>query len=91
MLIIALLYAGKMSSYVTGSPLSKYLWDRKVPTSYLAKQIEVNQAIPQPRKENIKYQIEHEALKSQPLELSIAKALNSHHAPSLADLASNSM
>jgi hypothetical protein len=38
MLIIALLYAGKMSSYVTGSPLSKYLWDRKVPTSYLAKQ-----------------------------------------------------
>jgi hypothetical protein len=54
--------------------------------------IEVNHAIPQPRKENIKYQIEHEeALKSQPLELTIAKALNSHHAPSLADLASNSM
>jgi hypothetical protein len=54
--------------------------------------IEVNQVIPKPSKEKFKYQIEQEeALKSQPLESSTGRALNSHHAPSLPDLASNSI
>lgn len=83
-----------MNLKLTGSPVSRYLWDKKVVTSYL-------------RNENNKFRLVsnksftskmiiinrvQEALRNTHLEFPIHEITrNTNHAPSLPDLASNSI